>query len=149
MASGTIDIQGIDKAELLAALYNRSKVLGMGALHAKQGDMSLDDARDTIAKHSYVNHWHINDKGCPPNTPATTIYFDYLHGRVMKVELAGDTLKTRGYNLDNGEGAAEAIVAAVRAKAPIPGTPTVVPPRPADPQAFADEMMGQIQIVTF
>lgn len=134
MASGTIDIQGIDKAELLAALYNRSKVLGLGALHAKQGDMSLDEARDTIAKHSWVGRYRLTDKGCPPNTPATTIYFDYLHGRVMKVDLAGDTLKTRGYNLDNGEGAAEKIVEAVRAKHPSPVRPRLSLPVPQIPR---------------
>lgn len=34
-------------------------------------------------------------------------YFDYLKGRVMKVEIHGDTLDPRLYDRDNGEGAAE------------------------------------------
>lgn len=33
-------------------------------------------------------------------------YFDYLHGRVMKVGLSGDTLDPRLYDRDNGKGAA-------------------------------------------
>lgn len=149
MASENVNIQGLDKAELLAALYSRAQVLGMGRLQAKPGDLTSDEARDLIAKHSYVGNRHISDRFCPPNTPPTTIRFDYLHGRVMKVELAGDTLDTYLYNRDNGAGAAEAIVAALRAKTEIPGQPTVVPPPPEDPEAFANEQMGQIQIVSF
>lgn len=37
---------------------------------------------------------------------AERIYFDYLQGRVMKVDLAGDELDPRLYDRDNGEGAA-------------------------------------------
>ena len=34
-------------------------------------------------------------------------YFDYLKGRVMKVDLSGDELCVRLYDRDNGQGAAE------------------------------------------
>lgn len=34
-------------------------------------------------------------------------YFDYLEGRVMKVDLSKDELRTDLYNRDNGENAAE------------------------------------------
>jgi hypothetical protein len=36
-----------------------------------------------------------------------TMYFDYLRGRVMKVDISGDDLDTALYNRDNGAGAAE------------------------------------------
>jgi hypothetical protein len=134
MASSVIDIKGIDKAELLSALYSRAQVLGMGRLQAQLGDLTPEEAAVLVTRHS--------------SGGGKSIYFDYLHGRVMKVEIGGDTLDTRLYNRDNGDGAAEAIVAALRAKAPIPGEPTVIPPPPADPEAFANEMMSQIQIQT-
>lgn len=34
------------------------------------------------------------------------IAFDYLHGRVMKVDIGGDTLYPRLFDRDNGNGAA-------------------------------------------
>ncbi|GAG30986.1 unnamed protein product, partial [marine sediment metagenome] len=33
-------------------------------------------------------------------------YFDYLKGRVMKINLSSDELRTALYDRDNGEGAA-------------------------------------------
>ena len=85
----TIDISKLDKAEVLAALYNASKQQGMGFLHARgQTEMTKDEAAAEIAARN-----------------SDEPYFDYLHGRVMKVRLA-DTLETWLYDRDNGEGAA-------------------------------------------
>ena len=87
-----IDIKGRDRADVLARLYNSAKVLGMGRHQAKAGDMSVEEAREIISKH-----------GAPD-----TLGFDYLHGRVMKVQLAPDALDPGLYDRDNGEGAAAA-----------------------------------------
>jgi hypothetical protein len=46
--SNKIDIRGVDKAELLAALYNRSRPLALGFLHATQNDMSVYQAFKVI-----------------------------------------------------------------------------------------------------
>lgn len=95
-----IDIHGLDKAELLAALYNNSKVIGIGALLAAAGrspPMSKERAAELIT-------------GDPEQ------YFDYLSGRVMKVGIGRDVLSTRLYNRDVGEGAAERVVATLRAE---------------------------------
>jgi hypothetical protein len=35
-----------------------------------------------------------------------SMYFDYLRGRVMKVDLSRDSLEERLYDRDNGQGAA-------------------------------------------
>jgi len=35
------------------------------------------------------------------------MYFDYLRGRVMKIDLSKDYLDTSSYDRDNGQGAAE------------------------------------------
>lgn len=45
---------------------------------------------------------------------ASGTYFDYLKGRVMKIRLSGDEVSTSLYNRDNGPGAAEAAVDALR-----------------------------------
>ena len=43
-------------------------------------------------------------------------YFDYLHGRVLKVDLSGDEFDERLYDRDCGEGAAQRAVDSVRAE---------------------------------
>lgn len=83
----TIDITGLDKAAVLAALYNRAQVQGLGFLQAKSGDMTTEEAQAIL-----------NDDD--------NRYFDYLYGRVMKVDLKGDEFNPWLYDRDNGEGAA-------------------------------------------
>lgn len=89
-----MDISHLDKAVVLAALYNKARVQGMGVLHAKPDDMSIEEARALLA--------------------AGQLRFDYLHGRVMKIDLSKADLWTALYNRDNGEGAAEAIITELR-----------------------------------
>jgi hypothetical protein len=105
MDEGVIDIAGLDKAQLLAALYNGSRQLGMGFIHAEgRKDMTVEQAREQLPKgddHAWAGH------GKP-------LYFDYLHGRVMKVDLSGDTLRPFLYDRDNGEGAAARIIERLR-----------------------------------
>ena len=81
----SINIKGIPKAAVLAALYNASRPLGMGFLHATSGDMTEKEASELLKQGSY---------------------FDYLRGRVMKVDLQGDQLDERLYDRDMGQGAA-------------------------------------------
>lgn len=80
-----IDISHCDKAAVLAALYNRARVQGMGFLSARPVDMQVEEARAMLAKSER---------------------FDYVHGRVLKVDLDGATLDPRLYDRDNGAGAA-------------------------------------------
>lgn len=93
-----MDITGINKAKLLQALYNGSKQQGMGFLNQRGAlPMSLTEAEQLLEKHDY---------------------FDYLHGRVMKVGITSDSnhLDTWGYDRDNGDGACNAIVERLRAE---------------------------------
>lgn len=85
----TIDISHLSKAKVLAALYNGSKVQGLGFLQAKNGDMSESEAEQILKDQKY---------------------FDYLNGRVMKIDLSTDELRTWLYDRDNGQGAAAAII---------------------------------------
>jgi hypothetical protein len=88
-----IDIAGLDKADVLAALYNASKQQGMGFVHARgASSMTVEEAQQEL------------DNRREP-------CFDYLHGRVMKVDLSDNHLDEWGYDRDNGQGAAERAIA--------------------------------------
>lgn len=89
-----INIKGRDKAEVLMRLYNASKPLGMGFLHYIPKDMTLAEAQATLSSGDWLSH-------------EGRVYFDYLHGRVMKVDLSGDEFDPTLYDRDNGEGAAQ------------------------------------------
>jgi len=92
-----IDITGLDKVAVLTALYNASRPLGMGFLHATPGGLSPEDAKLELAR-----------------TEPHGLYFDYLRGRVMKVSLSADMLDPRLYDRDNGEGAAARAISKIR-----------------------------------
>ena len=86
-----MNISGVSKAKVLAALYNNSKPQGMGFMHFDAQPMTEEEAQTLL------------DSG--------QTYFDYLKGRVMKIDLSGDELETWLYNRDNGENAAETVLA--------------------------------------
>lgn len=82
-----IDISELNKAEVLAALYNRARPQGMGFLHYTPEDMTPDEAQKML--------------------DAGQTYFDYVQGRVMKVNLGGGSFSPSMYDRDNGVGAAD------------------------------------------
>lgn len=84
-----MNIKGIDKAKILCILYNNSKPLGLGFMHYEPIDMKYEEAKKLLK---------------------TQKYFDYLKGRVMKINLDTDDLNTWLYNRDNGEGKAEKLI---------------------------------------
>ncbi len=82
----SINIKGINKAEILAALYNNSRPQGMGFLHFEDKEMTKEEAEELLSEYTY---------------------FDYLKGRVMKIDLKDDEeLRTHLYDRDNGYEAA-------------------------------------------
>jgi len=114
-----MDITNYNKAEILAALYNNSQPLGLGFLHADSNDMSTEEAQEILDNDRYQ-------------------YFDYLKGRVMKIDMKGKCyqtfspkskkkrivekckkkyvslkIDTRLYNRDNGAGAAERVIESI------------------------------------
>ena len=94
-----MNISHLDKAEVLAALYNHSKQQGMGFIHARGYDsITVEEAREMLA--------------------AGQTYFDYVHGRILKVRLDGGDMKTALYDRDNGEGAAAVAIAAIKPAQP-------------------------------
>jgi hypothetical protein len=107
--SEAVSIKGIDKAALLAALYNHSRPMGMGIMQARRGDMTIEEARQQI---------DIGDdsKRMFGSRAGRDLYFDYVWGRPLKIDISGDELRTALYNRDNGQGAAERIVEKLRSE---------------------------------
>lgn len=91
-----LNIKGLDKAEVLKELYNNAKVQGLGFLQASANDMQIKEAREILS---------------------TQTDFDYLYGRVMKVNLSSDEeFEEWLYDRDNGTGAAKNIIDELRKK---------------------------------
>ena len=84
-----ISLIGLNKTKVLAGLYNAAKPLGMGYLQYDPSPMTPNEAKELLFQ---------DDD------------FHYLKGRVMKVNLSGDTLDPRLYDRDNGEGAAKKVI---------------------------------------
>lgn len=101
----TIDIKGIDKAELLAALVNAASPVGMGVFHDDGKPMTKAEAQkriDDMQGHDY------------PGIPSMALSFDYVKGRPIKSNLSGDLFNPSLYDRDQGEGAAARVVAQLR-----------------------------------
>ena len=81
-----VNIQGLPKEKVLKALHDNSKAQGISFLDLK--DLSLEEC-DRILKGK------------------TELCFDYLYGKVMKVDISGDEFDPWLYDRDNGEGAAQ------------------------------------------
>jgi len=78
-----MNIAGLSKAAILAALYNASRPQGMGFLNYDPTPMTEVYAQELLDG-GYVD-------------------FDYLKGRVMKINLSKDEVDTWSYNRDNGQ----------------------------------------------
>jgi hypothetical protein len=79
---------------VLCALYNRAQPQGMGYLHFTPEAMSREEAAEHLAGSQR---------------------FDYLKGRVMKVDIGGDEFEPYLFDRDNGSGAAARAIAGIPA----------------------------------
>lgn len=91
-----VDITGLDPAAVLAALYNASRQQGFGLLdpHGRE-PMTVETAAHLLAA-----------------TP--DCYFDYVNGRVVKVDLSDTRVDVGLYDRDNGDGAGAAVIDSLR-----------------------------------
>lgn len=92
-----VQIADLNKASVLAALYNGARAQGMGFIQYNPEPMTDEQAQDLIDRKIFS--------------------FDYLKGRVMKIDISGDEVETSGYDRDNGAGIAEKIIELLRAGA--------------------------------
>ena len=86
-----IDIRKCNKAAVVKALYDNARPQGLGYLHFKPQALTMEEAEEALKRGTY---------------------FDYLNGRVMKVEVGKDELSPVLYDRDNGQGAAYAALQA-------------------------------------
>lgn len=84
-----IDISKLDKAAVLAALYNNARPQGLGHLQWQAEQMTHEQARKLLAR---------------------CTRFDYIQGRSCKIDLSGDELDPWLYDRDNGYGAAQRVI---------------------------------------
>lgn len=92
-----VNTKGLSKAAVLAALYNASRPLGMGFFQFDPAPMAEEEAAELL-------------ENMKPNA-----YFDYLKGRVMKVDLKNDDgFEEWLYDRDNGAGAAQRAIDSIR-----------------------------------
>lgn len=90
-----INIKGLDKARVLVELYNHSHQQGLGMFQAAK-NLTVEDARELLKNQTY---------------------FDYLYGKVMKIDLSSDEeFSERLYDRDNGEGMAKSVIDNLRRK---------------------------------
>ena len=90
-----ISIAGLEKGAVLAVLFNSATSRSLGSLNAHPKPMT-----------SVIGAKVFEEVGP---------HFDYLQGRVLKVDLSGDEFDEALYDRDNGAGTASAAIIALRA----------------------------------
>lgn len=86
-----IDITGLNKAEVILALWKGSHAQGYSLLGLNVANPTIKDAERWIEENPLM-------------------YFDYLNGRVIKCDISGNSFDPRLYDRDCGvNAAAEAI----------------------------------------
>lgn len=89
-------ITGLNKAEVLQVLYNNaSRAIGFGNSAGELRMSQIDAQQEFQARPSG--------------------YFDYVRGRVLKINLSKETVDTFFYNSMNGLGKAERVIVDLRA----------------------------------
>lgn len=106
MVGKSVFIAGLNKAEILAALYNNAKPRGLGWRHYDPNPMTVEQAQKCLKEgDDFVKALGkaIEER--------SLLYFDYLRGRALKVDLSGNEFDPTEYNHIYGRDAAECIIA--------------------------------------
>ena len=93
MVKEMVDIKGLDKAEVLVALWNNSCEVGL-SFNPSGKPLTVKKARKIIKDRYYR--------------------FDYCEGRFIKCDLSGDEFDPWRYDRENGSGAAQRAIDALR-----------------------------------
>lgn len=94
-----IDIKGIEKGVLLHQLWRFSQAQGISYLGLPIKPVNEDTFREIIKMYQ--------DEG-------RDLYFDYLMGKVMKIDISADEMDPWLYDRDNGVGQAQLVVNYIR-----------------------------------
>lgn len=87
-----IDISGVDKVELLKAMWTAQKPAAFFSLYRVKAPGFDDEAAED----------------------ATKKYIDYFSGRAIKSDLSGDTVNPFGYDRDAGQGTLAKIISSLK-----------------------------------
>lgn len=94
-----VSIKGLDKAEVLLALWRGSHAQGLSFLGMiDAGSLDIEKAKHCIEEAKAHGR----------------LYFDYLNGHVIKCDITDDEFDPRLYDRDCGEGRAEEVIKALR-----------------------------------
>lgn len=96
---GMVNIKGLDKAEVLYALWRHSHAQGLSFMGLSPEGFTLQKACDLIKERQEKN---------------ARLYFDYVEGHVIKCDLSGDSFDEFLYDRDCGPGAAEEAIDELR-----------------------------------
>lgn len=121
----TIDIRGLSRADVLAALFNAAEAPRLlGALHFRKGPyvMTREDADRFVALADAANSRY----GGSLLYGERILFIDYLHGRRMKLDLTdSDSIDSWQYDESAGEGTAQKVIDRLRATGEVYAAPEV------------------------
>ena len=96
----TIEVKGLDAAELIAALYNATKSIGKAQARDLGRDITAAEVSKDLPEHT---------------DPDGVVRFDYYHGRALKIGIVdGELLGSVLYDQDAGKGTCAKVIAAVQ-----------------------------------
>ena len=116
MKNRMVSIVGLDKAAVLAVLYNRALTGGMGFMQYDPRPMTVEQAREILRSFEGAAKKFFFRK-IEKQSSVIRIYFDYIAGRAMKVDLTSDKefdASTYDEPCYNGDGAAEDAIRSLR-----------------------------------
>ena len=124
----TINIADLSKADVLAALFNAAEApRRMGALQFDNGPYVM--TKEWAAKLVKLGSAATPDYGGIIMPGRSTLYFDYLYGRCLKVDLTDDdTFDPWGFDRDNGgDGSAKKVIDQLRETGEVSTVPDYEP----------------------
>ncbi len=104
----TVNIAGLGKAAVLAALHNATRAIGFGKLHDIGRDMTAEEAA------FFINEGD-DHREFDAITKRPRLYFDYVQGRPIKTDIGSDEFDPWLFDRDAGDGAAEKAINRLRA----------------------------------
>ncbi|MDX1535154.1 MAG: hypothetical protein R3346_00075 [Candidatus Spechtbacterales bacterium] len=95
-----VDISGLDKAAVLAVLYNAARPNGKGLYRYAPRPITIEEAREIIEEQGDDLRLDFGPLG---EEYYEEYSFDYVRGRVLRVDITFDDFAPYGYNRHNGE----------------------------------------------
>jgi hypothetical protein len=108
MSNNEVDISGLSKAAVLAALHNNAKVFGAGRLQAVQGDLAVADVQSFLDDGDDRNRMFMGVES--EGSGRSSLNFQYFMGRLLYVDLSSDTIHTDAFDRQYGKGAGQWVI---------------------------------------